>query len=98
MVMFGGACNFYTAYLASDSNITLDYLASHQILKDMATFQSSVPRNAWRTICWLAVNSDRGYFGTRVNGRQLAARRGLPQSNIAEDVRALRKYKNLPCV
>ena len=46
MVMFRGVCNFYTAYFASDSNITLDYLASYQILKGMANFQSSVPRNA----------------------------------------------------
>ena len=95
MVMFGGACNFYTTYFASDSNLTIDYFAAYQLLKGMANFQASVPTDAWRTIVWLAINSNRGYFGTRVNERHLAGGRGLPQSNLAEQVRALRTYKHL---
>ena len=96
--MCRGAWRFYATWFGLNSNIADDYEAVVKILDDMANYQSDVPKDSWKTFSWLLINSDRQYFGTRIEERQLARGKGLPMSEMAVDARQLRRYKQLPRV
>ena len=94
--MVCGAARFYATWFGETAPITIDYLTLYALLRGMVNFESAVATTSWLSLGWLLGNNDRQYFSVRVDEETLRTYRGLPVSNVSEEVRRLRVYKSLP--